>query len=279
MIDSSQRPLMRSIPSSGEKIPVVGLGTWQTFDVGSSESDRKPLKDVLNTFVEMGGALVDSSPMYRRSEEVVGSLASDLQVRDRLFLATKVWTTGSSAGLKQMNESLEKMQVSSIDLMQIHNLVDVDTHLQVLADWKKQKRVRYIGVTHYTASALDDLMRVMRSHRLDFVQINYSVAEREADERLLPLAQELGVAVIINRPFATGALLSNLQKRPLPDWAADIGCTTWAQILVKFVISHPAVTCVIPATSRVEHLRDNLKAASEPLPDMDLRRRIVSEAS
>jgi diketogulonate reductase-like aldo/keto reductase len=274
----SQSPILtRLIPSSGETIPVIGMGTWQTFDVGSKPADRAPLEDVLRVFVELGGKVVDSSPMYGTSEEVLGDIASKLGVRSRLFLATKVWTSGKQRGIEQMEDSMRKLRARTIDLMQVHNLVDASTHLDTLAAWKQEGRIRYFGVTHYTAGAHDDVARIVESHQLDFVQINYSAAEREADRRLLPLARERGVAVIANRPFAGGDLFRQLRRRRLPGWAGEIKCDTWAQVLLKYVISHPSITCAIPATSKVTHLRDNLRAGTGPLPDERLRSRIVAE--
>ena len=271
-------PLARPIPSSGEALPVIGLGTWQTFDVGPSPAQRAPLADVLRSFLELGGRLVDSSPMYGRSEEVVGELTAGLGARERLFVATKVWTEGARAGIAQMEDSMRKLRADPIDLMQVHNLVDVDTHLDTLRDWKQAGRVRYVGVTHYTAGAHQAVARLIAMRPVDFVQINYSVGEREAERRLLPLARERRVAVIVNRPFGGGGLLGRLRSRPLPAWAAEIGCTSWAQLLLKFVISHPAVTCAIPATSRVAHLRDNMAAGRGSLPDEGLRARIAAAA-
>jgi aryl-alcohol dehydrogenase-like predicted oxidoreductase len=270
--------LTRPIPSTGESVPVVGLGTWQTFDVGASPAERAPLEEVLAAFVELGGRVVDSSPMYGRSEQVVGDVAAKLGVQSRLFLATKVWTTGKTAGIRQMEDSMRKLRAARIDLMQVHNLVDVDTHLATLAEWKRAGRVRYVGITHYTAGGHDAVARLIAARPLDFVQINYSVGEREAERRLLPLAQERGTAVLANRPFAGGDLFARLRRRPLPAWAAEIDCDSWAQVLLKFVISHPAVTCAIPATSRAAHLRDNMKAAHGRLPDAALRARIAAEA-
>ena len=256
----------RPIPSSGEMLPVIGLGTWQTFDVGPGQAERVPLAEVLSAFVALGGRLIDSSPMYGRSEEVAGNLAAGFGLRDKLFVATKVWTEGRNAGIRQMEESMRKLRAKPIDLMQVHNLVDVQTHLVTLREWKRQGLVRYIGITHYTASRHDDVARILRSEAVDFVQINYSVGEREAEQRLLPLAQERGVAVIANRPFAGGEVIRRLRGRPLPPWAADIGCSSWAQILLKFVVGHSAVTCAIPATSKLAHLRDNMQAGTGRLP-------------
>jgi diketogulonate reductase-like aldo/keto reductase len=253
------------------------MGTWQTFDIGTSPEEQKPLEEVLAEFSRAGGKLIDSSPMYGNSEEVAGDLTAKLGLRQKLFIATKVWTRGKDAGVHQMEESMRKLRADPIDLMQVHNLVDVDTHLQTLADWKRRGRVRYVGVTHYTASAYDAVAQVIAAHKLDFLQINYSVYESEAEKRLLPLAQERGMAVIANRPFAGGEMFSRLLKKPLPSWAAEIDCTSWAQVMLKFVISHPAITCVIPATSKVSHLRDNIQAGFGRMPDAKLRARIAAE--
>jgi aryl-alcohol dehydrogenase-like predicted oxidoreductase len=270
--------ITREIPSSRELLPVIGLGTWQTFDVERASDENRALTEVLQAFVDLGGRLVDSSPMYGRSEEVLGAIAAALNLRDKLFLATKVWTTGKEAGIRQMEDSLRKLRASKIGLIQVHNLVDVATQLQTLREWKRQGRIRYLGITHYTAGGHDAVARVVASEPLDFIQINYSVGEREAERRLLPLARERGVAVIVNRPFAAGGLLRRLQSKPIPEWANEIECATWAQLLLKFVISHPAITCAIPATSKVSHLRDNLRAGLEPLPDDELRARIAAES-
>ncbi len=269
--------LMRRIPSSGETLPVIGLGTWQTFDVGKNPAERAPLEEVLDALVALGGKLVDSSPMYGSSEEVVGDLVAKHHLRSKLFIATKVWTSGKKRGIEQMEASLRKLRSGPIDLMQVHNLVDATTHLDTLRDWKREGRVRYVGVTHYTAGSHDDLARVIASRPIDFVQVNYSVGEREAERRLLPLAVERGVAVIANRPFASGDLFQRLRGKPLPSWAGEIDCDSWAQLLLKFVVAHKAITCAIPATSRVDHLRENMKAGYGRLPDEKLRARIVTE--
>ena len=267
--------LKRPIPNSGETLPVIGLGTWQTFDVGGEAAERAPLAAVLREFAALGGTVVDSSPMYGRAEEVVGDLAARLGIGRDLFVATKVWTTGRDAGVEQMTASMRKLRAQPVDLMQVHNLVDVDAHLDTLRRWKVEGRVRYVGVSHYTSSAYADVARVMAARPLDFLQINYSAAEREAERRLLPLARERGVAVIANRPFASGGLLRRLAGRPVPPWAAELECDSWAQLLLKFVVAHPAITCVIPATSKVAHLRDNMRAGSGPLPAEGLRRRLA----
>jgi diketogulonate reductase-like aldo/keto reductase len=213
--------------------------------------------------------------MYGRSESVVGELAENLEIADRLFLATKVWTRGRADGIRQMETSMERLRTGTVDLMQVHNLLDADTHLDTLAGWKRDGRVRYIGVTHYTAGAHDDLERAIRAHTLDFIQVNLSVAERQAEERLLPFAADRGVAVIINRPFAEGALFRAVRGRALPDWAADLDCTTWAQLFLKYILALPAVTVVIPATADPDHLEDNMRAGTGRLPDAAQRRRIV----
>ena len=266
--------LQRAIPSSGEAIPAVGLGTWRTFDVDAG--GRAPLRDVLRRFVELGGRVLDSSPMYGAAEAVAGDLAAELKLTDRLFWATKVWTDGQAAGVKQMEQSLARMRVKRLDLMQIHNLLDWRTHLRTLREWKQAGRVRYIGITHYTAGAYDVLEHVLRAEALDFVQVNYSLGEAEADRRILPLAQERGVAVLANRPFAEGGLFHRVRDRPLPPLASEIGCDSWAQFFLKWILGHPAVTCVIPATSRVPHLEDNMKAGVGALPDAATRARMTA---
>lgn len=267
--------LQRPIPRTGELLPVIGLGTWQTFDVGTSEAERAPRREVLRELVRSGGSVVDSSPMYSRSERVVGDLAAELGVRDTLFLATKVWTSGRDAGIHQMEQSFRYLRTRRLDLMQIHNLVDWRTHLVTLRRWKEQGKIRYIGVTHYTESAYDDLARVLEREELDFVQLNYSIAERAAERRLLPLAGERRLAVLVNRPFAQADLFAAVRNQPLPAWAAEIGCATWAQFFLKFVISQIVVTCVIPGTSKVHHLVENLGAGAAPLPDAKTRERMA----
>ena len=268
-------PILRAIPSSKEMVPVIGLGTWQTFDVGSG-ADRRPLREILRRFVELGGRVVDSSPMYGRAETVVGDLSAELRLRDTLFVATKVWTSGRDNGIAQMEESCRRLRVERLDLMQVHNLVDWRTHLPTVADWKRAGRVRYVGVTHYTASAYRELEQVMNSEPLDFVQLNYSPVERDAERRLLPLAADRGVAVLVNRPFAEGALFRRVRGTALPAWAAELGCRSWAQLVLKWIAAHPAVTCVIPATSRPDHLEDNMQAGVGVLPDAAARDRIAA---
>jgi diketogulonate reductase-like aldo/keto reductase len=251
-------------------LPKIGLGTWQTFDV----SDPKPLAAVLSTFVQLGGQVIDSSPMYGRSETVVGDLATSLGIRNKLFMATKVWTSGRDAGIRQMEDSERKLR-GKVDLMQVHNLLDADTHLETLRRWKAEGRIKFIGITHYTSSAYLDLAAYLRRGGIDFLQINYSLAEREAEKRLLPLAQERGVRVLINRPFGAGSLFRETRNKPVPAFAKDLGATSWAELFLKFVISHPAVTVAIPATSKVEHLRQNMSAGKGPMPDEAMRKRIA----
>ena len=268
--------LARPIPSSGERVPAVGLGTWRTFDVGASAAERAPLREVLERFVRLGGKVIDSSPMYGAAESVVGDLAAELGIGDALVLATKVWTSGREAGVAQMEQSFRRLRAQRLDLMQIHNLLDWRTHLRTLREWKQAGRIRYLGVTHYTASAYDELERVLRTEPVDVVQVNYSLGEREAERRILPLARERGIAVLVNRPFAEGGLFQRVRGQALPAWAAELDCESWAQIFLKWILAHPAVTCVIPATSRPQHLVDNMGAGSGRLPDASARDRIAA---
>lgn len=267
----------RRIPSSDEKLPVVGCGTWRTFDVGARPEARAPLAEVLRILFAAGGSVIDSSPMYGSAEGVVGDLLAAAGTRDKAFLATKVWTSGRDRGVAQMRRSMALLETDRIDLMQIHNLVDWRAHLSTLEDWKAEGRIRYIGITHYTESAHDDLERVMREERWDFVQVNYALDDRAVERRLLPLAAERGIAVIVNQPFGGGGLLRRLLSRSLPAWAGEIGCTSWAQLLLKFVLANPAVTCVIPGTGKPEHMRDNVQAGFGAYPDAALLKRMVAE--
>jgi diketogulonate reductase-like aldo/keto reductase len=265
----SSAPVMisREIPSSGEPLPVIGVGTWQTFDIERGSAEQRTLQEVVRTFANLGGRLIDSAPIYGRSETVVGEISATSSFTEPTLSRDKVWTTGKQAGLRQMEESFHKLRVTRMDLMQVHNLVDVGTQLETLRQWKEEGRIRYLGITHYTAGARNAMARLIASEPLDFIQINYSVGEREAERRLLPLAREHGVAVIANRPFAGGDLFRRLRSKPLPEWAAEINCTTWAQVLLKFAISNPAITCVIAATSKVSHrprqYEGGLRASSE----------------
>jgi diketogulonate reductase-like aldo/keto reductase len=266
----------RPIPSSGEPLPIVGCGTWQTFDVGSAKEERAPLLEVLRVLFAAGGSVIDSSPMYGRSEQVVGELLTQAKAQDKAFVATKVWTTGREAGIKQMQRSMQLLQKQPLDLMQIHNLVDWRTHLKTLRQWKAEGRIRYLGITHYTASAYGELESIMRAEKLDFVQLNYSLDDREAERKLLPLAADRGIAILVNQPFGGGGLLRTLANVPLPPWASEIGCETWAQVLLKYVLSHPAVTCVIPGTKRPQHMVDNCRAGMGVFPEEAMRKRMVA---
>jgi diketogulonate reductase-like aldo/keto reductase len=269
--------LTRTIPSSGESLPVIGLGTWQAFDVGADAASRGPLATVLQELIAAGGMVVDSSPMYGRAEQVIGDLVSERHWRPQLFMATKVWTRGRKEGVEQMQQSMRRLRVDRVDLMQVHNLVDARTHLDTLRGWKADGRVRYVGVTHYTSRGAEEVADLLATETVDFVQINYSPVEREAERRLFPLTLERGIAVLANRPLGgdTGRLLQRLRGRALPSWASEIDCTSWAQIILKFAVSHPAVTCAIPATSKPDHVRDNLQAGIGRMPDEVLRTRIA----
>ena len=267
--------LTRRIPSSGEELPIIGLGTSQTFEVGAGAAGREPLRRVLEAFFAAGNRLIDTSPMYGTAELVLGELMTP-EMHARAFLATKVWTRGERAGIEQMSRSEELLRARRLDLIQVHNLLDLDTQLRTLRAWAASGRVRYVGVTHYTVSAQADLERVLRREKLDFVQLNYSPLTRAAERSLLPLAADRGVAVLVNRPFEDGALFARTHGRPLPPWAAEIDATSWGQLALKFIASHPAVTCIIPATARVEHLEDNLAGGRGRLPDARLREEIAA---
>lgn len=259
--------MKRAIPSTGEKIGVVGVGTWQTFDVGSSESARQPLREVLKIMVEGGGNVIDSSPMYGSSEKVVGDLTQELNLEDPIFYATKVWTTGESRGKSQMQSSMNKMQANPMDLMQIHNLQDWRTHIKTLYDWKERGLIRYIGITHYVNSAHDELERIVKSENIDFLQVNYSINSRNAERTLLPAARDKGVAVITNMPYSSGSLFRKTRGKELPKWASEFDCNSWGQFFLKYLISNPAVTCVIPGTSKPHHMKDNMGAGYGRLPN------------
>lgn len=267
--------LQRPIPSTGELLPAVGVGTWQTFDVGTGETDRKPLKDVLSRMLESGSKVIDSSPMYGRSEQVVGELSTELKLNNKLFIATKVWTSGADAGIAQMNKSFSLLKREMIDLMQVHNLLDWQTHMKTLRKWKEEGKIRYIGITHYVDSTHDTLADIIRKNPIDFIQVNYNLLDTHAENNLFPTAQERKVAVIINRPFQEGALFDRFRGQPLPAWAADFDCKSWAQFFLKFILSHPAVTCAIPGTDKLSHLIDNLGAATGRLPDENQRRKML----
>ena len=251
---------------------MIGVGTWQTFDVGNDPAARVPLREVLKL---LDKNIIDSSPMYGSSETVAGDLVSELGLRERLFMATKVWTSGRDEGIRQMETSFRRLRVERMDLMQIHNLVDVETHTKTLLEMKARKKIRYLGITHYTSSAYAEVERWMKTRQYDFLQINYSLGERESEKRLLPLAAELKVAVIANRPFAEGALFRKTKDKPLPPWAAGLGITTWAQYFLKWIVSHPAITCAIPGTGNPKHMQDNLGAGGGRLPNAEQRRQMA----
>lgn len=267
--------ITRPIPSSGEAMPVVGLGTWQVFDVGPDPRARAPLREVLQALVGAGGKMIDTSPMYGRAEAATGDLVTEMKLRPRVFLATKVWTSGRDAGTAQMRRSAELLKSPMLDLIQIHNLLDWRTHLATLRQMKADKQVRHIGITHYTTGALPELARILESEPgIDFVQCGYSLATRDAEQRLLPAALTRGIAVIVNQPFETAGMFARVRGKALPGWAAEFDCTSWAQLFLKYVIAEPAVTCVIPATGNPAHMADDVKAGFGRLPDAGQRDRM-----
>ena len=265
----------RILSSAAEMLPVVGLGTWIQFDVGASESEREPLGKVLQRMVEKGGSLIDSSPMYGHAEEVVGDLTTGLALADKFFYATKVWISGEQEGIAQMESSLRKMRRTKMDLMQIHNLLDWEVHLKTLRKWKEEGKIRYIGITHYTVAAHEQLEKIIKTEKIDFVQFNYSIRVRNAETSLLKAAQDKGVSVIINEPFEKGSLFSAVKDKALPYWAAEYDIDSWAQFFLKYILSHPAVTCVIPGTSNPVHLVDNMGAGYGKMPDAAGRKKMV----
>jgi len=267
--------LTRTIPSTGEPLPVVGCGTYKGFDVGPRAAAYKRLPSVVQTLLDASGSVLDSSPMYGRAEKTVGEVVDAAGVRARTFLATKGWTSGRDEGLAQMEQSFALLKTPRLDLMQIHNLVDWRTHLPALRAWKDAGRLRYIGVTHYTASAHDELEAVLRAEPFDFVQLNYAVTDRAAEARLLPLAADRGIAVLANVPLGAGALIRQASRKPIPPWAAELGCETWPQLMLKFVLGHPAVTCAIPGTANPDHMASNARAGFGPMADEDAREQIA----
>jgi aryl-alcohol dehydrogenase-like predicted oxidoreductase len=272
-------PLMtRKIPSSGAALPVIGLGTSGPFEVGESEAARAPLREVLSAFFGGGATLIDTSPMYSTAEGVLGDLLT-AEMQREAFIATKVWTSGEAAGIEQMRRSMMRMKRTMLDLVQVHNLLDLATQLKTLRRWKEEGRVRYIGITHYTVAAHEDLARVIEREKVDFAQFNYSVMTRDAEQRLLPLCAARGVAVIINRAFEDGRLFERVRGKPLPEFAQEFDCTSWAQLFLKYVLANPAVTCVIPATGKPHNELDNLAAGRGRLPDDSLRRRILASVA
>lgn len=268
--------LTRTIPSSGEPLPVIGLGTSDVFDVGTDEAARAPLAEVLKILLEAGGSLLDTAPMYGRAEGVSGDLVEAAGARARMFLATKVWTTGKAEGLRQIEDSMRLLKTEVLDLVQVHNLVDLATQLANVRALKDAGRLRYTGITHYTVAAHAELERLIAREALDFVQFNYSIVTRDAEQRLLPLAAERKVAVLVNRPYEDGALFARVRGKALPEWAAEFDCASWGQFFLKFIVSHPAVSCVIPATSNPRHMLDNAAAGHGRLPDQPLREKMAA---
>ncbi len=260
-------------------MPVIGLGTWQTFDVGTAPASRAPLDDVLRGLLDAGARLIDSSPMYGRAEEVTGdelAAISTHKAPGTPFLATKVWTSGKREGIAQMQRSMQRMRTKQLDLMQVHNLLDVDTHLPVLREWKAAGTIRYLGVTHYQHSAFDRIEKLMKTEHLDFIQVPYSIVDRAVEKRILPTAQDTGTAVIVMTPFESGALFSKVNNKPLPPLAAELDCTSWAQLFLKFLLGHPAVNCPIPATASPKHVANNVLAGTGRLPDAKQREQMAA---
>lgn len=269
-------PLLRLVPKTGEKLPVIGLGSAVTFDVSSSSPQLVSLGEVLALFVKRGGKLIDSAPLYGNAESVIGDLASKSHLRDSLFIATKVLATSVEEGTAQMERSFGRFRSRTIDLMQVHNLVDVDREMSSLREWKAKGRIRYTGITYSEDRGHGEVERAMKIQKPDFVQINYSLVDRAAARRILPLAQEFGMGVIINRPFGGGGVFKEISAKPLPAWTAEFDCHSWAQFLLKWIVAHPAVTCVIPATNNPQHLEDNMGAGVGRLPDAKTRERMAS---
>lgn len=270
-----RQPITRAIPSTGESVPVIGMGTSGTFDAGNDRAVMAELGEVLQVFFDNGGTVIDSSPMYGSAEMVVGELLKTTRNRKALFAATKVWIDGKQDGIDQMRKSMRLMGVSVMDLMQIHNLRDWKTHLPTLRQWKAEGRIRYIGITTSHGRSHTELMQIMRSEDLDFVQFTYNIEDRTVEDNLLPLAADRRMATLINRPFQRGGLFSKVRGKALPEWAAEFDCGSWGNFFLKFVISHSAVTCVIPATAKVSHMKDNMAAGFGRLPDSTMRKRMV----
>lgn len=268
--------LTRPIPSTGEALPVVGLGSWITFNVGDDTVARDACTDVMRKFVESGGRMIDSSPMYASSQDVIGYGLRKAALTGRIFAADKVWTSSGAQGREQIERSRQKWQVGRFDLVQVHNLLNWQEHLPTLFAMKGAGQVRYVGITTSEGRRHRDVEQLMRSQAIDFVQVTYNPVDREVEQRILPLARDRGIAVIVNRPFRQGALLRALARQPLPPWAAEIECTSWAQFVLKFIVSHPAVTCAIPATTSVAHVRENMNSAYGRLPDEALRLRMIA---
>ena len=275
MFAAERSPILRAIPGSGERLPVIGMGSWITFDVIDDDEAVATRVKVLQTFFDTGGPLVDSSPMYGSSEAVIGHCLTRIQNQERLFAATKVWTWFTSLGISQMNRSQALWGVKRFDVMQIHNMLSWESHLETLKAWKAAGNIRYIGITTSHGRRHAELEQALTRERFDFVQLTYNILDREVEQRLLPLAAERGIAVIVNRPFQGGRLFDRVKGKPLPEWARDFDCANWAQFFLKFIVSHPAVTCAIPATSRVDHMTENMGALYGRLPDAGARQRMI----
>jgi len=273
--DAKNYMARRAIPSTGELLPVIGLGTSRVFDTNLSEKSLNPRKEIVKALLDHGGSLIDTSPMYGRAEEVTGKIAQDLKINDRLFLATKVWIEGKEAGEIQMNASSKKLNKAVIDLMQIHNLLDWKTHIKTLYEWKEQGKINYIGISHFRSNAFSQIEKIITKERIDFAQFNYSLEEREAEKRLLPLCREKGVATLINRPFMRGKLFKAVARKKLPSWTYEYNVNTWSQFFLKFILANQAVTTIIPATSNPAHMIDNLIGGIGPIPEVGLQKKMV----
>lgn len=275
LVAQDRKAILKAIPSTGEKLPVIGMGTSRTFDTGGDPEQLEALQEVLQLFFDHGGSLIDSSPMYGNAEQVVGDLLEPVNGHDRLFAATKVWTYGRESGIEQMNQSMQRMGVETMDLMQIHNLRDWEVHLPTLREWKEEGKIRYIGITTSSLRQFDTLADIMEKEPLDFVQFNYNIETRAAEERLLPIAQAKGIATLINRPYKRGGLFKRVRGKELPAWIQKFDIHSWGQFFLKFLVSHPGVTCPIPATTRPHHMIDNMGAGFGALPDTATRQRMI----
>jgi diketogulonate reductase-like aldo/keto reductase len=272
---NTKNAIRKAIPKSGELLPVIGMGSSRTFDVHDDPEQLDQLEKVLQAFLDNGGSLIDSSPMYGSSEEVIGKLLKRVNNKDKLFSATKVWIDGKEEGIRQMNHSMKLWGVKQFDLMQIHNLRDWEIHLETLKQWKADGKIRYIGITTSHGRFHDELASILETQPFEFVQLSYNITNRDVEERLLPIAKERGIAVLVNRPYQRGSLFRTVKGEKLPEWAKEIDCESWAQFFLKFIVSHPAVTCVIPATSKPHHMVDNMQAGYGALPDAKMRQRML----